>query len=310
MYSISDLLTAYLDDKDLKPSSKQSYGVACRALIRYIGDCIVEEIDRKTINKWRNQVLRVTIKEVSWNTYIRHLRSLYQFAIDFGLIGLTKNPFDNCSVKCPKRPKKTVDSEVIDRGQRYLATAEREEATPFHRSYFYPAWFWSTVFDTLLYTGIRAGELLSIKREDIDLRKGIVLISADTSKGFSERRIPIHESLLPSLWQLVHEATQKKVAKGEQLFNINKFSARHRRLTMNMNQLEAFYKRMSDRLNVKVSPHRFRHTLASSLMKEPDRDIHTVKDLMGHKNLSTTLGYIEVGMDQMRSLVNGFRCPC
>jgi integrase len=307
MYLISDLLKAYLEDKDLKDSTKQSYGVACRALIRQIGDCIVEEIDRKAINKWRDKVLRVTIKEVSWNTYIRHLRSLYQFGLDFGLIGLTRNPFDDCGVKCPKRPKKTVDPEVIDHAQRLLSTSECEEVTAFKRSYFYPARFWSTVFDTLLYTGIRASELLSLRRQDIDIREGIMVIAADTSKGLSERQIPIHDNLMEPIWQLIHDAHQKKIAKDQQLFNINKFSTRHRLLTMNMNQLEAFYKRMSKKLNVKVSPHRFRHTLASNLMKEPERDVHLVKDLLGHKNVSTTLQYVAVDMNQMRSLLNGFR---
>jgi len=108
MYLISDLLKAYLNDRDLKPSTRQSYGVACRALIRQIGDCIVEEIDRNTVTQWRRDVLRITLNEVSWNTYMRHLRGLYQFGLDTGLIGLTKNPFDDSNVRCPKRPKKTT----------------------------------------------------------------------------------------------------------------------------------------------------------------------------------------------------------
>lgn len=307
MYLISDLLKAYLNDKDLKASTRQSYGVACRALIRQIGDCIVEEIDRNTVTQWRKNVLRITLKEVSWNTYMRHLRGLYQFGLDVGLIGLTKNPFDDSSVRCPKRPKKTVEQETIDNAQRMLAAAEHEENHRRKYSDFYPAWFWSTVFDTLLLTGIRAGELMSLRAQDIDLKNGEILVAAETSKGLEQRLIPIHGKLVQPLTRLLDYSKDKKIPSHLQLFNINAYSTRHRKDIMDTDQLESFYKRMSDKLGVKVSPHRFRHTLASSLMREHERNVHTVKELLGHKHLSTTLQYVSVNLDQMRSLLNEFR---
>ena len=45
-----------------------------------------------------------------------------------------------------------------------------------------------------------------------------------------------------------------------------------------------------------ISSHRFRHTLATELMKSPDRNLKLVKDLLGHRNVSTTMEYIELDM--------------
>ncbi|WP_445000284.1 tyrosine-type recombinase/integrase [Halomonas mongoliensis] len=54
-----------------------------------------------------------------------------------------------------------------------------------------------------------------------------------------------------------------------------------------------------------MSPHRFRHTLGTELMREPDRNLHIVKALLGHSNISTTLEYVEVDIGSLRSAIEG-----
>ncbi|MDC9581854.1 tyrosine-type recombinase/integrase, partial [Xenorhabdus sp. PR6a] len=44
-------------------------------------------------------------------------------------------------------------------------------------------------------------------------------------------------------------------------------------------------------------PHRFRHTLATELMKAPDRNLQLVRCLLGHRSLVTTMEYIDIDMD-------------
>ena len=46
-----------------------------------------------------------------------------------------------------------------------------------------------------------------------------------------------------------------------------------------------------------MSPHRFRHTLASILMSTPERNLHLVKNMLGHQNVSTTMGYVEMNLE-------------
>jgi site-specific recombinase XerD len=307
MYLISELLREYFDDKDLKPSTRQAYGVAVRALIRQTGDCIGEEIDRKRVLQWRKEVLRVSLKEISWNTYMRELRALYQFGIDRWLIGIQQNPFNECNVRCPKRPNKTVLENDMSKARHLLSDMEQEEADWQQCSEFYPAWFWRCVFETFTYTGMRANELICLRPDDIDLHQKRIRVRAEVAKTHEERWIPIHDSLQSHLTKLVYLAKKKKVTGTQQLFNVNVFSPRHFKRRMDMDQIGAFYKRLSAKLDVAISPHRFRHTLASRLMREPDRDIHTVKEILGHRNIATTMKYISVNFEQMRELLNEVR---
>ena len=53
-----------------------------------------------------------------------------------------------------------------------------------------------------------------------------------------------------------------------------------------------------------MTPHRFRHTLATDLMKQPERNIHLTKSLLNHSNLATTMNYIEADYDHMRAVLH------
>ena len=61
---------------------------------------------------------------------------------------------------------------------------------------------WHAVFATYYYTGMRKRELMTLKKEDIDLEKGVILVRH--KEGFKPktdrpRAIPIHPELLPIL---------------------------------------------------------------------------------------------------------------
>lgn len=304
MYSISELLNSYMTEKRLKKSTCDSYGVASRALIRRFGDCLAEEIDRAAVIQWRIEVLDNTLKAVSWNTYMRQLRILYQFGLQAGLMGPMGNPFENTQVRCLKRPNKTVKKETIKFARGYLDILQKQEDEWHQMSEIHPAWFWRTVFETLVYTGIRANELLHLRMCDIDLHEGLLRVAAEFSKNYHERKIPIHENLEPYLRQLVFNARKKHVSPEQQLFNVNIFSSRHSRDEMDMNQLSTFFKRLSQQTPERISSHRLRHTIATELMRDPDRNIHTVKNIMGHQNIATTMKYVAVNHAQMRDLIN------
>ncbi|OCQ52600.1 site-specific tyrosine recombinase XerC [Photorhabdus australis subsp. thailandensis] len=46
-----------------------------------------------------------------------------------------------------------------------------------------------------------------------------------------------------------------------------------------------------------MGPHRFRHTLATELMKAPDRNLQMVRGLLGHRSITTTMEYIDINLD-------------
>lgn len=73
---------------------------------------------------------------------------------------------------------------------------------------------------------------------------------------------------------------------------------------MNADQVEAMYKKLTDITGTRMTPHRFRHTLASDLMKQPERNIHIAKALLNHSNIATTMEYIETDYEVIRDVLN------
>lgn len=304
MYKISEMLAFYVADKHLRASTCQSYGVASRALIRRFGDCLLEEIDRPAIIEWRNTVLDVTIKAISWNTYIRQLRVLYQYGLRKGKVGGSENPFDDIQVRCPNNPIKTIQQKTLLYCRGLLDIMQKQEDSWGEVSEFHPAWFWRTVFETLICTGIRANELLTLRLCDLDFPGAFLRIDAAISKNYNAREVPLHKRLEPLLKVLVLKARKHKAREHEQLFNVNLFSVRHQCKVMNMDQLSAFFKKLSAKAPQRISAHRLRHTIATEMMCEHERNIHTVKNILGHRNIATTLKYIRVNHGQMRNLIN------
>lgn len=45
-------------------------------------------------------------------------------------------------------------------------------------------------------------------------------------------------------------------------------------MEMDINQVEAMYKKLIEMTGIRMTPHRFSHTLASDLMRQPERNIH------------------------------------
>ncbi|XBY08155.1 site-specific integrase [Escherichia coli] len=54
-----------------------------------------------------------------------------------------------------------------------------------------------------------------------------------------------------------------------------------------------FFRRLSRECGFFVSSHRFRHTLATKLMAAPERNLHMVKSILGHRSVATTMEYID-----------------
>jgi len=63
----------------------------------------------------------------------------------------------------------------------------------------------------------------------------------------------------------------------DHLFNVNRFSVHYRSKIMNTDQVESMYKKLTKNIGSRITPHRFRHTIASALMRQPERNIHVTK---------------------------------
>lgn len=301
-----ELTQDYLLTHDLRTATGTIYLAATRALLRHFGQTVsVEAINHRAILAWRKLVLENGLSKQSWNTYSNHLRTVWGYAIEQGTLTCTTiNPFKKTTVIPPKRASKTIDHDAIKRARSWLRSLVIEELSTRQRSHITPAWFWLIVFELFYYTGIRLNALLSLRYRDIDWDNRMIRVRADTEKTHREFSIPIMPGLEPHIRRLLDAADKIGFKPDDQVFNVNRFSSHYRSRVMNIDQIEGMYRKITAKIGTRMTPHRFRHTLATDLMRQPERNIHLTKSLLNHSNIATTLGYIEVDYDVMRAVLH------
>ena len=126
---------------------------------------------------------------------------------------------------------------------------------------------------TALNTGMRRGEILSLKLEQIDLRHGYIsLVDAKSGEG---REVPINNTLKRLFEEMPHSIESVYVFTDEKG---NPYKSVNRSFNTALRKAEIYDFRFHD----------LRHTFASQLVMK-GVDLTTVKELLGHKSLSMTL---------------------
>ena len=164
-----------------------------------------------------------------------------------------------------------------------------------------PATHYSTIADIrniaivelLFATGMRVSELCNLKNKDVDIIHGTIRI---IGKGDKERVIYVcQEETISALNQWIGKKSDND---GEGPFFTNRLhhplssqSVRHlvRRLVQDAG------------LNKHITPHTFRHTLATLLLEE-DVDIRYIQSILGHSSISTTQIYTHVNLSKQKQI--------
>ncbi|MCT6518402.1 ArdC-like ssDNA-binding domain-containing protein [Proteus vulgaris] len=141
---------------------------------------------------------------------------------------------------------------------------------------------------------------------NINLEEKWIHLCEEGAKNHREHRVPIVSALYPSLENLVKEAQKVGVEPTDQVFNVGWFDLMKRKKhpkSMGEYPLRSFFKRLSAECHFIISPHRFRHTVATHMMQSPERNLYIVKRLLGHASITSTLEYIDESVDNLRDIL-------
>ncbi|HET7569766.1 MAG TPA: site-specific tyrosine recombinase XerD [Gammaproteobacteria bacterium] len=149
----------------------------------------------------------------------------------------------------------------------------------------------------LLYaTGLRVSELVTLRREQLNLQQGTVRV---TGKGDRQRLIPLGEEAIVWLERHLAEA-RPDILNGREtpyLFPTSRSECMTR---------QAFWhliKRYANKARIKqdLSPHTLRHAFATHLLNH-GADLRVVQMLLGHSDLSTTQIYTHVAKQRLQEV--------
>jgi site-specific recombinase XerD len=144
----------------------------------------------------------------------------------------------------------------------------------------------------LLYgTGIRASECATLTEENVDLLANTVRVFG---KGGHERTIPLNPKVVDSL--KAYRQARGEVPRHETFFRSRGGKAMSRNAIYERVRTHARRSRISKR----VSPHTLRHTFATHLIRAGE-SLVTIRDLLGHRQISSTQIYLHVTAEDLRS---------
>ena len=154
---------------------------------------------------------------------------------------------------------------------------------------------------TLLYSGMRRGELCGLEWSDVDFKNSLIDINksslytngrgiyADTTKTEGSKRvIKVPPVVIDTLRQHRKEQTAERLKLGDQWTDTNKVFTQWNGNPIHPDTLTNWFSKFLERYSLPhISLHGLRHTNATLLIAA-GADLRTVSKRLGHSNMSTT----------------------
>ena len=254
-----------------RPTTYRRDGILIKHLKGYFANRRMSEITPEMIEMYKEKRLEAGRAPATVNREVACLKHMFNVAIRNS--HATSNPV--ISVKLLR------ENNVITR---VLSKADEEKLLAAAQSPHIRA-----IIICALETGMRVGELLDLRGDQIDFRTGIILV-AHTKSGRS-REIPVNQRLRETLKELADRGLGQRVfwwKDGEPLGSVKKG-----------------YKAALRRAGLEEKRNRFhdlRHTFATRLI-DSGVDPFTVQELLGNASITTTQRYAHPNLESKRRAV-------
>ena len=204
---LSEAIERYVRTKRVSGLAYDTEAAVLSAFRRYVNDLRIEEVTPKQVVEFLN------IRRCSngrWMMKHSCLRMFFEFWTDRAGMSVLTMPQ-------PKRSER--DSAVTpciftrDEVGRLIQAALGNQS---HQLCAMSGMTFRIVLLTLYGTGARAGEILSLKREDLDMKRGLISLCGD--RKLLPRRVPLNQHLHEELSQYLQSEGRRSVRSGPNVF--------------------------------------------------------------------------------------------
>jgi len=275
-----DRFLLYLEaERNASPHTIKNYGSDLKEFLNFLGKKSFEQVSYLTIRKFMGYLKNKESLKSTMSRKLACLKSFFKYLTRERV--LETNPASG--VATPKRERhlpsflevKEVEG-LIESTQGDGWERKRDRA----------------ILETLYGCGIRAGELVGLNIDNVDLLSGMVKVRG---KGKKERIVPLGSCAVSSIEAYLNKLPEADDNKSIPLF-VNRQKKRLtdrsvRRIILRCGRRAA--------LNKEISPHTLRHSFATHLL-DRGADLRSVQELLGHVHLSTTQIYTHVTAKRLR----------
>lgn len=274
MIEVNDFLN-YVKTRGFSNYTYESYKEDLEAFVKFFPNKNIKDIEVKDIREYIRSMYDKKYKATTISRHISTLKSFYNYLESEDII--KNNPM--VLISNPKKEKKLPNYLNYEDTEKLLKTPDINTKEGLMAA---------LILEMLYSTGVRVGELVSIKVNDINRKERSILVFG---KGRKER-IVFYGSNCEKL-------LNKYLEKHQELYLFtNKHGEKINERTVRRIVSDTAQKA---HINVKVTPHTLRHTYATHLLND-GADLKSVGDLLGHENLSTTGIYTHVSNDRLRKV--------
>jgi integrase len=152
-------------------------------------------------------------------------------------------------------------------------------------------------------TGVRRGELLTLKWRNIDWEQKLITVEAHNAKGMITRRINLNSEVMEILAAWRDQLLQPMDDDQRKYALVDAYVFPGKKPGKPMTEVKtAWHNLLTDAKIVDFHWHDLRHHFASRLVME-GVDLNRVRDLMGHKTIAMTLRYAHLAPEHTAEAV-------
>jgi len=233
----------------------------------------------------------VQLKRVSQNYHIVALRSFLRYL----LVQRDIPTLSPAKIELPKLGSRSVNFLDPEQVERLLNSPQISNKIGLRDK---------TILETLFSTGLRVSELVSLNRDQVDLKRQEFGVKG---KGNKIRVVFLADSAV----QWIKRYLQSRQDHFKPLFirysgavNTEKDGEKMRLTARSIQKIVIKYTKRCG-LPIKVSPHTLRHSFATDLLIS-GADIRSVQEMLGHKSIGTTQIYTHVTNRHLKEVYMAF----
>lgn len=252
---------SYLYMRGYSKSTINNYRWAITSLSGVIGDVEIESLSLQDLLRWRHHLDQQAWSKNAINAYCYKIRLFLRYWKRKGLVNIELEDF-----YIPKKEQKLPTYLTLDQAKVvYGSCATQRERV---------------ILSILFSTGIRVGELVSIRVKDI--RDDKILIRG---KGSRERYVYLDDTCK----ELIQRYLEDRNSTCPFLFPSKKGGG------LSKSAFQKIIRDIGQRadIGVQLTPHVFRHTYATLMLKQ-GCNLRHIQSMLGHADISTTQIYTHV----------------